>query len=182
MPRLLPSQFKEDDGFSDILFFAEDANTWRDLILQYREKKEEIYPSAFCASTLLAQKSVNICQLRELAVTESSIGRTLSHLPTFYEEMLGMADRHGILSPTSPLGDHDVVKVRILWHYCCIARLTALDDIERLIGRKGSPSPDMVNRFREWTATSEARLAILHAGHLLKEAINTKDLAFLVPR
>jgi hypothetical protein len=43
MPIILPFQFKEDDGFSDVLFQAEDASTWRDMILQYRQKKEDIY-------------------------------------------------------------------------------------------------------------------------------------------
>lgn len=176
--RFTVAQVTNTDGFSDALFEASDAETWRDTVLG----RTRDTPEVFLPSVLLAQTIVNIHKSRELA--ETPFGSELP-LPEFYGHMMGLARNHGILPvlqhPRSVTPAH-LRSLAALWHYTCVVRLAPQDLIQEAAGRGGHPGSESIAEMQHWAKTPVARLAALHCGHVLHHAADLHDRGFLVPR
>ena len=176
--RFMVGQVCDPDGFSDALFEAKDAETWRSIALGGVAPT----PEHFLPSALLAQTIVNIHKARELAQTP--FGQELP-LPEFYKHMMQLAGDHGIVavleSPRNAAPDH-LRSLTALWHYTCVVRVAPQDLIQEAAGRGGNPTSDAVAKTEQWANTPAARLAALHCGHVLHHAADLHDRGFLLPR
>lgn len=205
LPRLVPVQLSATDQSSDALFEAEDASTWKWLLLclnggspnnalrtppstgfQVIPTVDTLFPMS-----VMAQKIVNILHMKELCKSETSFVLSFRDTRLFYCDMLQLGARFGIShEPHRGTGNARVVCgsshqqqiLKVMWHYCCLARLARLDQIEEVAGREGIPQQDVLEQVKAWVTTPEARLATLHCAHVLHNAADLRDLAFIVPR
>ena len=201
LPRLIPIQLDESDqSFSDALFEAEDAVSWRrclHLMAHGGHQALAISPTmlsphdspvttteTFLPMVVLAQRIVNTHMLRQVSNTTSIFLQLLPSLANFYHDMSILADRFDILPSTQTGGaaSHATTKLRVLWHYANVVRLAPLSLIEEAAGRGGQPPNTLHPEIQAWTETPLARLATLHCAHILYYAANLHDLAFLLPR
>ena len=198
LPRLVPVQIADGDGFQDALFQAETAEAWRNLLLGLNptaSARSDVdpqsvgsagsnmstshQPETFLPAILLAQNIVNTHVLDSLQSPDVDL--PLRSLSGFYQGMTGLARRYHLLTSPSWLGSQ-TQSLRVLWHYTCVVRLSPIRLIEEAAGRGGSPVNDGISEIREWVNTSVGRLAMLHSGCILSHAANLRDLAFLIPR
>jgi len=192
LARLVIAQVPNTDGFSDALFEANDAESWRDLMLRSERDtgaaavSSSDTPDVFLPTVLLAQTMVNLHRMRELENVPLATGMSSVRLPEFYDFMLSFAKDHGVLpilerSRCAETPAH-LRSLAALWHYTCVIRLAPMDLIAEAAGRGGNPDSESVAEIRAWVATPTARLAALHCGHVLYQAADLQDLGFLVPR
>lgn len=175
--RLIPTLVASRDSFSDALFEAEDAHTWRALlatggVTQDSGSSETSYPIA-----LLAQAIVQVHQHRELGQTLLGDTMPLQTHATFFGYMMALAEELHLL----PLSGGPSMLVA-LWHYVFVVRLAPLTLIEEAAGRAGEPSSDCLAELRSWVGSPAARLATLHCGRVLLHAADLRDKSFLLPR
>lgn len=205
LPRLVPVQLSTLDQSSDALFEAEDASSWKWLLLCLNGASPSntlrtppatgfrVVPTAdtLFPMSLMAQKIVNILQLKELCRSEATFVSNFHDIALFSRDMLDLGARVGISdlghrpaieAPTSRSSSNQPQILKVMWHYCCLARLARLDQIEEVAGREGVPQPHVVQAVRKWVGSPEARLATLHCAHILHHAADLRDLAFIVPR
>lgn len=205
LPRLVPVQLSATDHSSDALFEAEDASSWKWLLLCLSGGSPgnslrtppttgfQVIPTAdtLFPMSIMAQKIVNTLQLKELCRSEMAFVSSFTDTTLFYRDMLELASRLGISHDHArrPSERHPSGKttnqpqiLKVMWHYCCLARLARLDQIEEVAGREGVPQAQVVEQVKQWISTPEARLATLHCAHVLHQAADLKDLAFIVPR
>lgn len=206
LPRLVPVQLSLQDQSSDALFEAEDASSWKWLLLCLSGGSPgsnsrtppssgfQVVPTAdtLFPMSILAQKIVNTLQLKEMCRSEVSLVSNYTDIVLFYKDMLDLAGRLGIQEHRDQhvRQSHGATKssssqtqiLKVMWHYCCLARLARLDQIEEVAGREGVPQQDTIDAVKQWVKTPEARLATLHCAHVLYQAADLKDLAFIVPR
>lgn len=197
MARLMTAQVSRDDGFSDALFEANDAETWRSLLGHWARGDQitmnpslsgSTTPETFLPTVLLAQSIVNVYKVRELLSSPLHLDlphQTLSH---FYDYMVPLALEFGVLRnpqameiPETDMPAH-LRSISALWHYACVLRLAPMSHVENVAGRGGSPPEDSIYEVQTWANTQIARLATLHAGYVLHYAADLRDLAFLLPR
>lgn len=180
------------DHFSDALFEAEDAETWRALLGRL-ERGQEVpddtampaTPEIFQPTVLLSQALVHCYMLRQLAKTPFGESLPLRELSGFFDYTMPLAKDVGILHTLSNPRDAVAPHKRsfaVLWHYLWVVRLAPTSLIEEVAGRTGSPSPDSLLEVQAWVTTPAARLATLHCGHILSRATDLNDLGFLLPR
>ena len=180
MPTRLPDGAT---GFGDALFEAEDAFTWRNLmILSVANMASPSSPAERCTdvflpTVLLAQRIVNVHTLRLIDKAASS--PETPGLTDFYDDMLELAEQQDILADATLKRPREL-ELRALWHYTCVVRLAPLDLIEEAAGRGGTKGP--ISELQAWIDSPSARLAVLHCGHILHRAADLSDLAFLLPR
>lgn len=205
LPRLVPVQLSVSDHSSDALFEAEDASSWKWLLLCLNGGSPhnslrtppatgfQVIPTAdtLFPMSVMAQKIVNILQMKELCRSEASFVSSFNDIGLFYRDMLQLGARFGITHephketrPTShSRGSSSQPQIlKVMWHYCCLARLARLDHIEEVAGREGIPQAHVLEQVKTWVSTPEARLATLHCAHVLHNAADLRDLAFIVPR
>lgn len=205
LPRLVPVQLSTLDQSSDALFEASDASSWKWLLLCLSGGSPgnplhtppsagfQVVPTAdtLFPMSIMAQKIVNTLQLKEMCRSEMTFVSSFTDVVLFYHDMQDLATRLGIFEEQSQQALHgskgksasqQAQILKVMWHYCCLARLARLDQIEEVAGREGVPQPRTVEEVKRWVNTPEARLATLHCGHVLHHASDLKDLAFIVPR
>lgn len=197
LARTVPAQVSDEDGFKDALFEADDAATWRVLLMcldpnlaadpttsTTSQLPFPKTPEIFLPTVLLAQNIVTIHLLRELRKTTSEANLIRRNLRGFYDDMIALAEDHDILSPAPNSREvaPQTQSLRVMWHYTCVVRLSPLALIEEAAGRGGSTASESLSEIHAWVSTPAARLATLHCGHILYQAADLKDLAFLLPR
>lgn len=198
LPRLIPAHVTDMDGFGDLLFEADDASTWRALLmrsgpnlsagLRTLEEASGLLSSntleTFLPTVLLAQHVVNIHMLREISKTVSEAVLPHRQISVFYVDILSLAKAHNIfdLEPLRGAISPQTQSLRALWHFTCAVRLAPISLVEEAAGRLGSPASESIAKVQEWVKTPAARLPTLHCGQILHQAADLKDLAFLLPR
>lgn len=210
LPRLVPVQLSMQDQSSDALFEAEDASSWKWLLLCLSGGSPantactppstgfQVIPTAdtMFPMSIMAQKIVNTLQLKEMCRSEMNFVSSFTDIVLFYKDMLDLASRLGIsedrnhhprqlqaASSASSKGSANQAQIlKVMWHYCCLAKLARLDQVEEVAGREGVPQQHTIEAVKRWVKTPEARLATLHCAHVLHQAADLRDLAFIVPR
>lgn len=139
----------------------------------------------YLPTVLLTQKMINCMTIRRIVAVDPSSGFHGPSFTTFYQQMTAFAAKHALLDEPpaeTQYAPSQLKSLRALWHYCCLAYLTRLDLIEEGVGRSGTPRADTIADIEAWAQSVEARLAFLHAAHILMEAEDLRDMAFIVPR
>lgn len=164
-----------EDGFSDALFEAEDAHSWRALLAggsRTVRSHELSLPAA-----MLAQAVVQVHKHRELEQDFPGEQLPFCKHRSFYNHMMSLADDIDI----DPLSG-ERTNLTTMWHYVFVVRLAPIGRIEEAAGRTGTPSHECIAEVQQWVGTPAARLAALHCGHILHYAEDIRDQAFLLPR
>lgn len=198
LPRLMTAQLgKHADlgSFSDALFEADDAETWRAILMNTDPSRSASLspalssssnPEVFLPMVLLAQSMVNLHMARELEKVHSDEQISLHGLSDFYRHMTDLARDHGFANMLAdPRGTDTPGHQRFLsalFHYTCALRLTPMSLIEEGAGREGRPTKATMEAIKAWVDTPAARLATLHCGQLLHQASDLRDLGFILPR
>lgn len=173
------------EKFSDALFEAEDAASWRILLSQRRAARNNAVSgnqdsSDLFSMTCLAQ------EIQQLLIVESmqdvqTMKTVCEPMRIQYDRMTHLAEQLGI-----PRGAPAArMSLDMMWHYCCMFRLAGVELLSQFCDNVWSPTDrHALETFNHslmlpFLMIPKGRLAVLHACALLQAARMADDLVLL---